>query len=267
MNKLITKKLNKNKYSQKELDILVKDLVRLGDFSSWEAPIQPSNLKWFNENTNGDIYRNIILTAKRLEELVQLGADLTKHAYLIANINCPEILKIALKYGANPNLPGSNGILPIDRAIPRGRSSIAKLLINNQQFNFLSQESSNVLLLSLKYGKYKFAIDIANKRPNLIMTKNHEGSTPLIILSQFLHKNFSKKEKITSKIISFVNIVYDYYLKQNNYINIHEINNLGQSIITLSPQLALFISEKNAKSLKEKLDNNLTNQNYKHNKI
>lgn len=245
-------------YSAEKLEKLVKDLVRLGDYSRWEPPKQPENISWFNQQGN---YQDGNICAKRLEELALLGANLKDKAYLISNVNRSELLDVALKYGADPNLPGKSGGLTIDRALARGRTDIAQSLINHPEFNFVSDTHTNALFLSLDNGRYKLAQDILEKKPELFFTKDKSENTPLIVLAQHL----AKGNKFNSKAIKFVKACLDYADKLGVYIDLHESNKAGQNISHFSLEMSTMITEKYALDLNSKLSkkDNQTSRNLK----
>lgn len=243
--------------ARSELEVLVDDLFRLGDYNKWEKPKQPDNISWFHENrkpfslSDSQIYQNEELIVKRLENLVETGADITKKAYLIGNINNPVILQAALKLGANPNTLGKTGLLPIERAFSKGRSSVVEVLISDPNFDFQQRDRTglNVLFMAIGTGKYKIASNVLAIKPELSLERDFDNSTIMLCLANYL----SSKQKMNSKVITFLNSCMNYASKQNVYFSVTETNNKNQSISSLYPALGEFISEKQALDLLQKL--------------
>lgn len=263
------------------LEILVHDLFRLGDYSRWESPKQKENIEWFNRSANSsaesgkiegiliqkeEIYKHGMtdfksnlhkvayqmddLVIARLNELVNQGADLTEKAYLIANVNSPKILEAALKLGANPNLPGNTGILPVDRAFYKGRTSVAEVLVSSPNFDFSQKgrEGKNALFMAVDNGRYKVANVIFERKPEISLERDAENSSILMVLASYLSKN-----KLNSKTYTFVNLCVNYALNSNHEFSTTEVNKKNQSIVSLCPELASIITEKYALDLEQKL--------------
>ena len=239
--------------NQDHLDKLVKDLFRLGDYSSWISPKMSENIEWFTKNKKTF---NSTAVAQRLEELINLGANVVDKAYLIANVNAPEALKVALENGANPNLKGKTGILPIDRALYKGKTKIAELLINSNRFDFKTEEG-NVLFLAINTGKYKLANDIILKKPELIADNNKDGKSVLYTLSEYL----SRGNKINSKVLTLTCSILNQAEIQNIDFTIAEIHN-GKTLANNSPEIATLVTERFAikldKNLPKKENDNIT---------
>lgn len=225
-----------------KLEILVKDLFRLGDYSNWAPPKQIENIKWFE--TNHKKYDDGEAVAKRLEELINLGADITDKMYLISNVNRVEPVVVALKFGGDPNLPGKNGILPCDRAIDRGRTKIAEAIVNSPNFNFKSNLDTNILFSAINNGRYRLASQIAEKKPELLASRNSSNNSIIYCLSEYL----SKGNKINSKVFSFLEITLKYYEENNINYTIAESKN-NKTIANNSVEIATFITEKEALKL------------------
>ena len=238
------------------LNRLVKDLFILGPNSSWCPPCEPENLSWFQENSPGvnHSYQSPSLVVKRLKELVDRGADLTNLASRIANVNVHEALAFALEARANPNMPGRSGMLPIERAISRGRGKIAELLMNHPDFDFMahSDHSDNILQLALSKEKYQAAQIIFTKNPEFILVKDKDGSSVMLYLADSL-----RNKKINAKAMFFIKSCLSYASDNNVQFDINECNKFNQSIKTLSSDLARLITEQNIIDLKNKLENNL----------
>ncbi len=243
-----------------KLEILVKDLFRLGDYSSWAAPKQPENSEWFAKNNKK--YDDGEAVAKRLEELINLGADITDKIYLISNVNRLEPVIVALNHGGNPNLPGKNGILPCDRAIDRGRTKIAEAIISSPNFNFKSNLDANTLFLAINNGRYKLAMQIAEKNPELLATKNSSENSIIYCLSEYL----SKGNKINSKVFSFLEQTLKYYSENNISFSARESKN-NKTIANNSIEIATFITEKEALKLETLLPKKENNDKKDHFKI
>lgn len=234
------------------LEVLVDDLVRLGDYSRWEDPKQTENIDWFNTHGNGiQSYQIDKLVISRLEELVNQGADLTNKAYLFANVNSPELLKAALRLGANPNIPGKTGLIAIDRAFSKGRTSIVEALIEDTKFdlNTKGRNNQNILFTAISSGKYKIANNIFSKNPELALERDDSNSTIMMCLAEHL----SSGKKINSKVLTFVNSCMNYALNLNHNFSPTETNKNNQSIGSLCFELAAIITEKQALDLETKL--------------
>lgn len=241
---------------QKKLEKLVLDLVRLGDYSSWVEPKQPENVEWFSKHGNiKTIYKDGKIASKRLEELALLGADLIDKAYIISNVNCPELLEVALKYGADPNIAGKSMILPYDRAVYKGRTQIASLLIHHPQYDFNQFREQNALFTALQLGRYKLANEISDIKPELMLSIDKNGNNALMCISQHLAKN-----KINSKAITFIKKCIEYCEENGQGVTINAINKQGQSIASLSQEVATLVTEYQSFSLASKLSkkNNFT---------
>lgn len=236
---------------QEYLSFLVNDLFRLGDYSNWIAPKKTENLNWYkSKNKNYDDGASV---AQRLEELILMGADVSDKVYLMANINKVEPLQVALKYGANPNLPGKNKILPIDRAFYRGRTKIAQAILECPTFDFKSQEHSNALFLAIQNGKYKLANFIAQKRPDLILSKDKNDESVIYSLSKYLASN--KSTGINSKVFTLLDTFYKYAETKDFQFSPNESHN-NKTVANLSPEIALYLTEKAALKLEKELEKN-----------
>ncbi len=250
-----------NETENAHLDKLVNDLFRLGDYSSWNAPKQDENVTWYSKK--GLKYDHGPSVAERLEELIKMGANVKEKAYFISNINRPEPLAVAIKYGADPNLAGKNGILPIDRALDRGRTKIAEILVNAEGFNFKSNQYSNALFLSIVNGKYKLANDICKVNPSLILAKNSTDNTVVFALAEHLGRGTNK---INSKVLTLLNTILDFAETQNYYFSMGESKG-NMTIANQSPEMATMITERYALKLSEELCNKEENFTSKKNKI
>ena len=231
----------------KKLDKLVLDLVRLGDYSNWVEPKQPENIDWFIKKGSIKLYTDGKIASERLEELAKAGADMTNKAYIIGNVNCTELLEVALKYGADPNMPGKTGILPFDRAMYRGRTKIASLLVNHPNFDF-SKYDINPLLSSLENGRYKLAMDIVDINPKLMIEEDKHGNNAMIAISKYLSTH-----KINSKAITFIKKCLDYADTHNVLFGVNKVNKSNQSISSLSIEVATLITEHYALCLNKEL--------------
>ncbi len=241
---------------KEKLEKLVLDLVRLGDYSSWIEPKQPENVAWFSQRGNiKTIYKDGKVASKRLEELALLGANLIDKAYIIGNVNCPELLEVALKYGADPNIPGKSLIFPYERAVYKGRTQIASLLIHHPQYDFNQFGQQNALFTALQLGRYKLANEISDIKPELMLTVDKNGNNSLMCISQHLAKH-----KINSKAITFIKKCIEYCEQNGESITINAVNKQGQSIASLSQDVATLITEYQSFNLANKLSkkDNLT---------
>jgi hypothetical protein len=243
-----------------KLDVLVKDLFRLGDYSNWAPPKQTENIQWFTKQNKK--FDDGEAVAKRLEELISLGANIQDKVYLISNVNRVEPVIVALKHGGNPNLPGKNGILPCDRAIDRGRTKIAEAIINSDKFNFISNLDANVLFLAINNGRYKLATQIAEKKPELLGIKNSSNNSIIYCLSEYL----SKGNKVNSKVFSFLDITLKYYEDNNIDVFVAESKN-NKTIANNSIEIATFITEKQALKLNSLLPKKENNDRKDYSKI
>lgn len=225
-----------------KLDVLVKDLFRLGDYSSWAPPKQTENIQWFSSQNKK--YDDGEAVAKRLQELITIGADVSDKIYLISNVNRLEPVIVALENGGDPNLPGKNGILPCDRAIDRGRTKIAEAIISSPIFDFKSNLDANTLFLAINNGRYRLATQIADKKPELLATRNSTNNSIIYCLSEYL----SKGNKINSKVFSFLEKTLKYYEENNINFSVGESKN-NKTIANNSIEIATFITEKEALKL------------------
>ncbi len=246
--------------SNSPLDLLVYDLIRLGDYSNWSPPKDPENISWFLKH-NGK-YHDEELASQRLEELAILGANLSDFAYSIANINRPKMLEIAFKYGADPNKKGirfgsvkdNSGLTPIERAIYKKRTKIAETLISHPNFNFqldTPQGKTNVLFITIENGNLTLANKIIKIKPELILEQPEVGSNILLSLSIYL----SKGKKLNSKILTFTNDCLDYADNHGFHFSINTANQRGQTILSSSQEIATLITERLFNSLKNSIDN------------
>lgn len=235
-----------------KLEILVKDLFRLGNFSNWVPPNQIENINWFQHNNK--VFNDGEAVAQRLKELISIGADISNKFYLISNVNKIEPVKVALNFGSNPNIPGKSGMLSIDRAITKGRTKIAEAIIDYPDFNFNSNLAKNVLFLAIENGKYQLANKIAVKKPELLSSNNEEGNSIIYSLSEYL----SNGNKINSKVYLFLEKALQYYNQKNIDFSILESKN-GKTIKNNSIEIAEFILEKQALKLESILPTNKQN--------
>jgi ankyrin repeat protein len=246
--------------SNKHLNLLVHDLIRLGDYSRWMPPKDPENISWFS-NKNGK-HTDEILLAQRLEELAIRGANLSDFGYAIANINKPKMLEVAFKYGADPNKSGirlgsrktNNGLSPIERAIYKKRTKIAETLISHPNFNFrldTPQGKTNVLFIAVETGNLTLANKIVKIKPELILEQPEIGSNILLSLSIYL----SKGKKLNSKVLTFAKNCLDYADNNGFHFSINAANQRGQTILSSSQEIATLITEHIFHSLKNSIDN------------
>lgn len=237
---------------QSRVDKLVDDLVRLGSHGEWEPPAQPENLDWFAPY--GYIrqqHRKDELVVKRLTELVQAGANLKEKAYIIANINNCALLEAAFTFGADPNMPGKSGLIPVDRALNRNRGGIADLIISHPDFNFdqKGRHNQNVLFMAVDAGKYKIASKIITIKPEFILEKDADNSNIMMAVS----RQVAFKPKLTPNIIKFINSCLDYANLHDYDFSVNEINKRGDSILSRSPKVAEYITEKKVLDLNKNL--------------
>lgn len=253
--------------SKNYLNLLVHDLIRLGDYSNWSQPKLQENINWFLKHKGK--YNNEVLASQRLEELAILGANFSDLAYSIANINQPKMLEIAFKYGADPNKQGfrfgtveknkNNGISPIERAIYKKRTKIAELIINHPNFNFnieTRKGKTNALFIATENGNITLANKIIKIKPELILDQPELGSNILLSLSIYL----SKGKQVSSKILTFANNCLDYLENNGIYLNIYTPNKIGKTILSSSPEIAMMIPDRQLISLKASLE---SKNNYK----
>ncbi len=227
------------------LNKLVQDLFRLGDYSSWVAPKMEENTSWFFNNNSS--YDNGLAVSKRLEELILAGAEIKDKLYLISNVNKIEPVEVALKYGADPNQRSKSGMLPIDRAIYKGRTKIAQALIKNPNFNFVSDTHNNAFILAVSQGKYKLANDILKIKPEFVFSKDKRELSPFYCLAEHV------KEKINSKVATLLKDMLQKLDEKNEYYSIAE-SNKGISTSNQSQVIATLITEYYALKLKKELD-------------
>jgi hypothetical protein len=237
---------------QNRVDKLVDDLVRLGAHGEWDPPVQQENLDWFAPyGYLRQQYRKDALVVKRLTELVQAGANLKDKAYIIANINNCALLEAAFKFGADPNMPGRSGLIPIDRALNRNRGGIAELIIGHPDFNFdqKGRNNQNVVFMTIDAGKYKIANKIITIKPEFILERDNDNSTIMLAVA----RQVAFKPKLTPNIIKFINACLNYANEQNYDFSINEINKRGDSILSRSPKVAEYITEQKVLDLNQKL--------------
>ena len=231
---------------------LIDDLIRLGNSGEWDVPIQKENIDWFAQyGSLRDIYCNTNLIIKRIDELVHAGADLTGKAYAFSNVNNEVLLNKAFEYGANPNIPGSIGLLPIERALNRGRFTIVDMLINHPDFdlNQTGRYKQNILFMAVESNKFKMALKIFDINPKFSLSKDMDNSSILMATAY----KIKDKEKLTPNIKKFIKLCLDYSSTVNSEFSISEINKKGDSIFSIAPILAQIIMERNVLDLNENL--------------
>jgi hypothetical protein len=236
----------------KKLNVLVDDLVRLGTHGEWITPAQKENLEWFAPY--GEIrlyYKNSNLVIKRLSELVNAGADLTDKAYIISNVGDAEVLNAAFKFGADPNMYGRSGLLPIDRALNRNRSSVAEAIINHPNFDFYQKgrHGENVLFMAVQGGSYKLATKILSIKPELCLERSSDNSSIMMAVAFQLNS----KPKLLPKVIKFINACLAYADNNNYDFSVTEVNKKGNSVLSHSPILANYLTEKKVLDLNQNL--------------
>jgi hypothetical protein len=235
-----------------KLNSLVDDLVRLGTHGEWEVPAQKENLDWFaNHGELRLYYRNTDLVIKRLTELVHAGADLTDKAYIISNVGNAELLIAAFNFGADPNKPGRSGLIPIDRALNRNRTKVAEAIINHPNFDFYQKgrNGENVLFMAVQGGSYKLANKILSIKPELSLERSSDNSSIMMTLAFQLHPI----SRLLPKVVKFINSCLAYADSQNYDFSVTEINKKGNSILSHSPVLANYLTEKKVLDLNQNL--------------
>ncbi|NCP98213.1 hypothetical protein GW796_00690 [archaeon] len=244
----------------KELNKLVLDLFILGHHSTWVTPVNPINLDCIKLKNNGqdpitlfnDNKTRKDVIAKRLIDLISQGADVSKMVYNVAQVNSPQLLQIVFDNGGDPNCVGKNKILPIDRAIYKKRGSLFVMLINHPEFNMNPQ----VLFSSLKHHRHSLTTAIIEKNIEFTTYTDEKNNSSLLLLAKSC-----QNKKLNKKVLTIINKCIDYGLNTNHQYNINSANTSGETIFSLSPEIAFLVTEKNALDLASKLPSH--NDSYK----
>lgn len=230
---------------KKREDKLFQDLFRLGNHSAWVAPMQKENIEWFANVRPGsdinDIYQDDELIKQRMSDLVNLGANPKDKTYLVANVNRPELLTHAYKLGADPNMTGKTGLSVCYRAISRGRTDIARITIEQPNFDFFadcdpSVKGRNILMATVGKGRIDLANTIINAKPEIALLTDSFGNT---VFNEAASLLLYVNKPPVSKILMFV----------NNVCDIHFENNSLPPSNTVSPEINTLLAEKFAHKL------------------
>lgn len=235
---------------------LVKDLVRLGDYSKWLTPRQPENIKWFSDKGRSVEFshQNEDLLCQRLEELVEIGADLKNLTSIIANVNRPKLLQKAFELGADPNALAKSGQHPLHRAISRKRTEIAQVFLDhpNLDKNYKNPDGKNILLMLMSQSNYVLVNSLIKSMPNLIYEKDNEENTVLHLLGQSIQSNGNKANYNMMRFLKTLLEMEE--IKQSGILSVSLSNKKGQSFLSLAPEVAQIIVEKQAIELDNYLE-------------
>ncbi len=261
------------------LKLLLLDLLQLEEVSEngryykmWKTPILLENIDWLNQN-KGPLsikvasHNDEILT-RRLDFLINQGIDLKESVYDIARVNCPLMLQKALDNGADPNIEGKNGQLPIDLAITKGHNQIAKLLVNSENFNFISNNKNypNILLWTMSYSKIELAQNIIIKKPDLVLEKVGELSFAYLGSLLLSGDNYKSSDStLKEDLLKILEFGIKYAYEKGHYFSIYETHK-GESIMEHSVEVANIIKKFEVENLNQSL-NNSDKKNLKKTKI
>ena len=249
------------------LKLLLDDLLNIEEVSTngrcykiWKAPILDENINWFTKkgiekqiSFKSAAHKDEILT-ERLQDFIDKGINLKDKAYDIVRINCPLMLQKALDNGADPNVAGKDGQLPIDLSITKGTTQISKILINYPNFNFISnnQNYPNILLWSLSYSKIELAHSIILKKPDFVLDKLGELSFAYLG-ALLLTKDSEIAAKNKDELLNLLKLGINYAYTKNHFFDINETHR-GESLINHSIDVASIIKNMEVNHLKTSLD-------------